>query len=148
LCELLEAPGLETDARFVTNDARVHHRAQLHDILDAHFARRSTADWIDMLSARDILCAPVTTYHEVIETTEYRESGIARTVAHPVAGRVRTHGFALGPSDAPAPDETPAPMTGQHTLEMLGFYGIDEDEVAALLNAGVIRASAAHVGTA
>jgi hypothetical protein len=39
-------------------------------------------------------------------------------------------------------------MTGQHTLEMLGFYGIDEDEVAALLNAGVIRASAAHVGTA
>jgi crotonobetainyl-CoA:carnitine CoA-transferase CaiB-like acyl-CoA transferase len=148
LCELLEAPGLETDARFVTNDARVHHRAQLHDILDAHFARRSTADWIDMMSARDILCAPVTTYHEVIETTEYRESGIARTVAHPVAGRVRTHGFALGPSDAPAPDETPAPMTGQHTLEMLGFYGIDEDEVAALLNAGVIRASAAHVGTA
>lgn len=47
LCELLDALGLETDARFATNDARVHHRAQLHDILGAHFAGRSTAEWID-----------------------------------------------------------------------------------------------------
>ncbi|MDR5827885.1 CoA transferase [Caballeronia sp. LP006] len=147
LCELLDAPGLEADARFATNDARVRHRAELHTILDAHFARRSTGEWIDLLSARDILCAPVTTYREVIETTEYRESCIARTVEHPVAGRMQSHGFALGPSDSAPPDETPAPTTGQHTLDMLGFYGIEEEEIAALLSAGVIRASAAHAGT-
>ncbi|MDR5817273.1 CoA transferase [Caballeronia sp. LZ033] len=147
LCELLDAPELEADARFAGNDARVRHRAELHEILAARFEKRTTAEWIRLLSARDILCAPVTTYREVMETVEYRQSGIARTVEHPVAGSIRTHGFALGPSDPPAGDETPAPMTGQHTLDMLGLYGFDEDAIAALLNAGVIRAAAAHAGT-
>ncbi|MDR5837576.1 CoA transferase [Caballeronia sp. LZ034LL] len=144
LCELLDAPELEADTRFASNDARVRHRAELHEILAARFAKRTTAEWIELLSARDILCAPVTTYREVMETVEYRQSGIARTVEHPVAGSIRTHGFALGPSDPPAGAETPAPVTGQHTLDMLGLYGFDEDAIATLLNAGVIRAAAAH----
>ncbi|MDR5761238.1 CoA transferase [Caballeronia sp. LZ035] len=147
LCELLDAPQLEADARFASNDARVRHRAELHEILAARFEQRTTAEWIELLSARDILCAPVTTYSEVMESVEYRQSGIARTVVHPVAGCIRTHGFALGPSDPPACDETPAPVTGQHTLDMLGLYGFDEETIAALLNAGVIRAAAAHAGT-
>jgi crotonobetainyl-CoA:carnitine CoA-transferase CaiB-like acyl-CoA transferase len=148
LCALLGALDLEGDPRFATNDDRVRHRAQLHPILAAHFNERTTAEWIEMLSASDILCAPVTNYGEVMETVEYRESGIARTVVHPEAGIVKTHGFALGPSDPPSHDEVPAPMTGQHTLEMLALYGFEEDEVAELLNVGVIRAIAAHAGTA
>lgn len=65
-------------------------------------------------------------------------SGLACTIEHPVAGKIRTHGFALGPSDYGS-EMTPAPLNGQHTIEMLALYGIAEEEIVGLLNQGVVR---------
>lgn len=139
LCEVLASPSLEADPRFATNDARVHHRATLHHILAARFVERTTAEWMERLGARDILCAPVATYRDVVESAEYAECGLAQTIDHPVAGPMRTHGFALGPSDHPVAQDMPAPLTGQHTLQILERYGFGEAEIAGLLDAGVIR---------
>lgn len=144
LCEVAEVPELERDSRFATNDDRVCNRHVLHELLAARFVERTTAEWIARLAPRDVICAPVAAYSDVTGTTEYRESGIARTVEHPTAGTLRTHGFALGPSDNPVKDERPAPLAGQHTVEMLKLYGIQDDEIADLLSAGVIRAGVAH----
>lgn len=140
LCDLMRMPGLEFDHRFATNDDRVRNRALLHEILAARFKECSTSEWMERLQKHDILCAPVATYSEVAKTAEYEESGLARTVNHPVAGVVRTHAFCLSPSDEPRDCGTAAPLTGQHTLAVLKQYGISEDEIAELLNSGVIRA--------
>jgi crotonobetainyl-CoA:carnitine CoA-transferase CaiB-like acyl-CoA transferase len=77
----------------------------------------------------------------VTESAEYAESGLACTLDHPVAGRIRANGFALGPSDC-AQDrlDRAAPLKGEHTLDVLARYGITDDEAAQLLNKGVIRA--------
>lgn len=139
LCDVLETRALEADPRFATNDDRVRHRATLYPILAARFRGRTTAQWMERLAARDILCAPVASYREVVETAEYAECGLAQTIDHPLAGRLRTHGFALGPSDNPTAPDLPAPLTGQHTLQTLQQYGFAESEIAGLLNAGVIR---------
>lgn len=145
LCEVLALPTLEADARFATNDARVRHRATLHHMLAARFVERKTADWMERLAARDILCTPIATYGDVVESAEYADCGLPQTIHHPVAGPVRTHGFALGPSDRPAAPDLPAPLTGQHTLQMLERYGFADSEIAGLLNAGVVRTGrAAH----
>jgi crotonobetainyl-CoA:carnitine CoA-transferase CaiB-like acyl-CoA transferase len=139
LCEVLAMPALRADPRFATNDDRVRHRATLHQILAARFAERTTAQWMERLAARDILCAPVASYRDVVETAEYAECGLAQTIDHPGAGSMRTHGFALGPSDSPSAPDLPAPLIGQHTLQMLQQYGFADSEIAGLLNAGVIR---------
>jgi crotonobetainyl-CoA:carnitine CoA-transferase CaiB-like acyl-CoA transferase len=139
LCEVMGAPALEADPRFTTNDDRVRHRAALHHLLAARFVERTTAEWLDRLAARDILCAPVATYGDVVESAEYAECGLAQTIEHPIAGPMRTHGFALGPSDRQGAPDLPAPLTGQHTLQVLEKYGFAESEIAELLNAGVIR---------
>lgn len=142
LCELMKMPWLESDPRFATNDLRVQNRRILHDILAARFTERRTSEWMAQLTGRDIICAPVASYSDVTQSDEYAESGLARTIDHPVAGRLTTHGFALGPSDGISKAETPAPLTGQHTSEVLKYFGIDDDEIAELLNSGVIRARA------
>ncbi|SAK74342.1 formyl-CoA transferase [Caballeronia hypogeia] len=147
LCEVLASPALEADPRFATNDDRVRHRAVLHHLLAARFVERTTAQWMERLAARDILCAPVATYSDVVESAEYAECGLAQTIDHPVAGTMRMHRFALGPSDRPAAPDLPAPLTGQHTLQMLGRYGFAESEIAGLLNAGVIRVGRAPTET-
>jgi len=141
LCEELDMRWLEMDPRFVTNDDRVRNRKALHQILASRLSECPTSTWMERLVSRDIICAPVSSYSDVIGSAEYAESGLACTSDHPAAGQIHTNGFALGPSDG-APDRTdsPAPLRGEHTIEVLARHGISRNEIAELLKNGVIRA--------
>jgi crotonobetainyl-CoA:carnitine CoA-transferase CaiB-like acyl-CoA transferase len=74
-----------------------------------------------------------------VNSAAYLNSGIDSTVDHPVAGRVRMPGFALGPSDRASTTDTAAPLAGQHSVEALTQYGLSNDDISILLNSGVIR---------
>ena len=50
LCEVLGAPELARDERFVTNGARVAHRGVLRDVLVARLGGRDAASWVAALS--------------------------------------------------------------------------------------------------
>jgi crotonobetainyl-CoA:carnitine CoA-transferase CaiB-like acyl-CoA transferase len=50
LCETIGDPELARDERFVTNGARVAHRATLRDVLVARLAVRDAAAWVAALS--------------------------------------------------------------------------------------------------
>lgn len=144
LCEVLGLPHLESDPRFATNPDRVRNRAALRHALGECFVARTTSEWLGLLTARDILCAPVSTYSEVVNSLEYRESGIDSSVDHPVAGKVRLPGFALARTDDPCAQDVAAPLVGQHSIQVLEEYGIANDEIAGLLGQGVIRTTAAQ----
>jgi crotonobetainyl-CoA:carnitine CoA-transferase CaiB-like acyl-CoA transferase len=51
LCEVLGAPELARDARFVTNTERVHNRERLRAELERLLSGRSAADWAGALTA-------------------------------------------------------------------------------------------------
>jgi crotonobetainyl-CoA:carnitine CoA-transferase CaiB-like acyl-CoA transferase len=51
LCDTVGRPELAADARFATNDARVAHRAELREALEAALAARPAGDWADALTA-------------------------------------------------------------------------------------------------
>ncbi|WP_236795051.1 CaiB/BaiF CoA-transferase family protein [Amycolatopsis sp. GM8] len=133
LCEALDAPDLPADPRFATNGDRVTNRPALREELSRLFARRTTKAWLEILAARDILCAPVAGYRDVVESEEYRASGVETT-----AGTVRMPGFVLGPSQPGAEPDRPAPLPGEHSAAVLAEYGLSEAEVARLLDHGVI----------
>ncbi|ODP32874.1 CaiB/BaiF CoA-transferase family protein [Pandoraea sp. ISTKB] len=143
LCEELDMSWLASDPRFSTNDERVRHRAALHELLASKFTGHTTADWMARLCARDIICAPVATYSDVMASEEYSQSGLASTMDHPIAGRIRTHRFALSAADdATGHVDLAAPINGEHTRQVLQSYGISDAEIAELLDIGAIRASA------
>jgi len=139
LCEVLGADDLEADVRFATNDDRVRNRDALHAALSRLFRDCTTSEWLVRLAPRDILCAPVSGYNDVVNSAAYRDSGIDSTVDHPVAGRVRMPSFALGPSERASTTDSAAPLAGQHSIEVLTQYGLSDDDIATLLNSGVIR---------
>ncbi|OZI25965.1 carnitine dehydratase [Bordetella genomosp. 9] len=133
LCALLDAPGLEQDPRFATNESRVAHRSDLRQALAARFLTRDTAQWQRLLLEADILCAPIARYGEVVASDEYAASGIDSMVTHPVAGVVRLPGFVPGPAHAnlgTARDRA-APLIGEHAAEILREIGYDEADIAA-----------------
>lgn len=140
LCDILMAPELEKDLRFATNDARVRNRKDLHRILAGYFVTKDSDDWLAALSARDIICAPVATYGEVMQSQEYAESGLVRTVSHPVAGVMKMHGFQLAPGAITDADKLmPAPLIGQHSLEVMRLYGVADQHARDLLERGIVH---------
>lgn len=50
LCAAIEAPQLAQDPRFITNAARVEHRAALREELERRLSRRPAADWAATLT--------------------------------------------------------------------------------------------------
>lgn len=147
LCELLNLPNLASDDRFSTNDGRVANRASLHRILSEEFCTRSTAEWLELLATRDIICAPVLAYDQVMASPEYASSDLSCEVEHPVAGRIRTHRFALGPMHGSEDLPMPAPIVGQHTSEALSLYGMTDDEIEKLIRCGAVLDASAKAAT-
>ena len=58
-CIAIGAPGLADDPAYASNQSRVRNRAALVERLSAVFRQRTTAEWIDLLEAADVPCAPV-----------------------------------------------------------------------------------------
>jgi len=61
LCEVLGAPGLATDPRFVRNADRTAHRAELRALLAERLATRTSAEWSALLTGAGIPCGPINT---------------------------------------------------------------------------------------
>jgi crotonobetainyl-CoA:carnitine CoA-transferase CaiB-like acyl-CoA transferase len=130
LCEAVGALGLTADRRFATNDDRVRNRSALREELARLLRSRTTGEWLALLSARDILCAPVNHYSDVVASELFRASGLDR------GGRAP--GFVLGPSQPVAPADTPPPFPAAHTAEVLAEYGISASEITTLIEGGVV----------
>ncbi|RAU48156.1 MULTISPECIES: CoA transferase [unclassified Pseudomonas] len=136
LCTLLEMPELAQDPRFVDNPSRVEHRAQLREFLEQRLVQRTSEDWLPLLEAQDILCAPVANYHELIDTDHYRQSGVQVELDHDQAGLLRMPGFAI--NSHPESPRKPPPAVGEHTAEILIALGYSEQQIDAFGAAGVI----------
>jgi crotonobetainyl-CoA:carnitine CoA-transferase CaiB-like acyl-CoA transferase len=59
LCKVLGEDSWPDDPRFATNPARVENAAVLYGMLERHFAGKTNAEWISLLDAAGIPCAPV-----------------------------------------------------------------------------------------
>jgi len=138
LCELIGQPGLAADAAFANLAARVKNRSRMVEILSAAFRGKTTGEWLPLLEERDILCAPIADYDEVTSTDQFAASGVAVEIDHPVAGRLKLPGFAIGDLDAQSRQRRPPPVLGQHSVEVLGEYGVPRDAIDRLVADGAV----------
>ena len=138
LCELIGQPGLATDPAFANIAARVKNRPRMVEILSVALRGKTTAQWMPLLEERDILCAPIADYDEVTSTDQFAASGVAVEIDHPVAGRLKLPGFAIGDLDAQSRQHRPPPGLGQHSVEVLGEYGVPRDAIDRLVADGAV----------
>ena len=133
LCELLGAPELARDPRFVTGRDRMNNLAVLIETLTPYFKRRTTAEWLADLERLGIPAGPVLSIREMHEHPQTVARDMAPAVEHPVAGRVQTLGLPVKFSATPGAILSPAPLFGEHTREVLTEAGFSEAEVEKLL---------------
>lgn len=136
LADAVGRSELVADPRFVTIEDRRRNAAELVATLDTSLRTRTTAEWVAILTAAGVPCAPVndvadamldphTEARGMIITTDHFNLGVVRQPASPVRA---------GP---PREDHRRAPMRGEDGEQILSeLLGYDEARRAALATAG------------
>jgi len=70
MCGVLGLAGLAADEAFATNAARVAHRPDLHERLEAVLTTATAAEWTDRLTAAQVPCGPINTVGEAVALAE------------------------------------------------------------------------------
>ena len=135
VAELIGVDGYD----HVTETQVMEGRDDIRRDLAKGFIRKTTQEWLDILLAEDIWCAPVQTFGEAERDPQIAENQMIVEWEHPTAGKVRTTGIPFRLTETPGGVFRPAPMLGQHTREILGdVAGYSTNDVEELLESGVV----------
>ena len=132
LCKLINRCDLLENELFASNLKRTQNVNELKVILDAEFKTKTIAEWMEALEAAGVPCAPINTVDKIIEDPQIKAREMIVELNHPVAGNMKVPGVPIKFSATPGSVDTPAPLLGQHTAEILKeMLGWDEEKTKA-----------------
>jgi crotonobetainyl-CoA:carnitine CoA-transferase CaiB-like acyl-CoA transferase len=132
-------PELKADPRFATPVARTDNAAAYFEVRVAGLRQRTTAEWLEVLSALDVPAARYNTIEDLLADPHLDDAGFWQSEDHPTEGRLRRARVATRFGGGMRERTLPAPRLGQHTREVLAEAGFSETEVERLLESGAAR---------
>jgi crotonobetainyl-CoA:carnitine CoA-transferase CaiB-like acyl-CoA transferase len=112
LAVVLGHPEWPDDPRFHTNGDRVGNRAALEDLMNAALADRATEEWIPLLEAAGVPCAPIQSVGQVVGHPQTHALDILRRSAD---GKLGFIGLPLSFEGQRPGRNEPVPDLGAHT---------------------------------
>ncbi|MFQ6077229.1 MAG: CaiB/BaiF CoA transferase family protein, partial [Candidatus Bathyarchaeia archaeon] len=139
LCRGMDLKDLADDPRFVTTEKRVENRGELIPLLAKEFKKRTRDEWLERLRDVGFPCGPVYTVDEIFSDPHVLHRGMLVEMDHPEAGRIKQIGPALKFSETPCVVDSPPPVRGEHTEEVLKtLAGYSDEGIEGLRRAGAI----------
>lgn len=139
LCEVLEAPHLIADERFLTVPLRARNRAPLNAALAERTRTRTTAEWIARMNREGVPCGPILSMNEAFADPQVEHLQMRRPVMHPTLGTISVVGQPVILSRTALGELGPAPESGEHNHDVYGaLLGLDPARIEALAAQGVI----------
>jgi crotonobetainyl-CoA:carnitine CoA-transferase CaiB-like acyl-CoA transferase len=132
LCEALGTEPLLEDPRFKTAPDRSKNRKALAPELEQAFAKRTSAEWVELLNAKGVPSGPILDVKQMYENEQVKHLGMAVPVKHPALGEVMVQAPPVTLSRTPGSVRAHAPDTGEHTDEVLGELAFSAEQIAAL----------------
>lgn len=133
-------PGAATDPRFSTLAARKQNEDDLEALINSWTKPMRAEEACAALQGVGVPAGVVQNAQDLLDRDEHiRARGYYQYVEHPEAGREAHDGPAFVLSETPGYVSGPAPLLGEHTMEVCErIIGLTMDEVADLLAEGVL----------
>jgi crotonobetainyl-CoA:carnitine CoA-transferase CaiB-like acyl-CoA transferase len=138
-CQVLGAPELATDPKFLKNNDRVKHGKEIMAIYTGLFLKKPVAYWLDELEKAGVPSGPINDFAQVFADPHVRSRGMEIKVDHPFEHALSLIRNPLTFSGTPVQDYRAPPMLGEHTREILtSKLGYDEGKLDTLKKQGII----------
>jgi crotonobetainyl-CoA:carnitine CoA-transferase CaiB-like acyl-CoA transferase len=132
-CEVTGLQHMRDDPRYRTNADRVRHRDEVLAQVRAVIRARPAQEWIELLLAEGIPCAPINNFADILGHPHTQASGLVAQYESPAHGPlkavlhpVKFDGQRMAPGSAP-------PRHGEHTLEVLRDLGFSAEEIERMI---------------
>lgn len=140
LCHSIGLPHLPQDPRFRRNADRVAHRAEIVELLSAHFLGRTADEWVASIHASKVPVGAINNIAQSLEEPQVIARGLMVKIPHPKNPDFAMVCSPIKMSGTPVEYVRPAPMLGQHTDEVLGErLGLSAEQLGQLKAVGVIE---------
>jgi CoA:oxalate CoA-transferase len=134
LCRAIDHTEWTSDPRFLTNVLRLEHRAELDELLQQIFRKRSSAEWKVVATTHDVPISPIQDTEQVLDDPQVVALGQLESLELPEDGkrRVAVPRAPLHFSKAPKLRLGFAPTLGEHGREILKEAGYTDAEADVL----------------
>jgi crotonobetainyl-CoA:carnitine CoA-transferase CaiB-like acyl-CoA transferase len=126
-----------TDPRLATMTARTEHSEELSEFVKTEIAKKTTAEWQQLLEAVDVPVFPMHSFETLLDDPHLRDIGFFTEVEHPSLGTIRETAVPSEWHGTPPSNYQAPPLLGQHSVEILSEAGFSEIEIKSLLTAGI-----------
>ncbi|MYF30613.1 MAG: CoA transferase, partial [Gammaproteobacteria bacterium] len=140
LCHAVGHPEWLDDERFKTPAGRDRHANKRLELTQEALLEKTADEWLEVLEAAGVPCAPVLTRAEMVRHAQVDASGIVIETDHPHAGRLRQARNAARFAVTVPEIRHGAPHLGEHTMDILAELGYEKDRRQALLVNGIVSA--------
>jgi crotonobetainyl-CoA:carnitine CoA-transferase CaiB-like acyl-CoA transferase len=139
--QLPELGRLIGEDSFLELNAEEHgwsHRDELYRATQARLETETTEHWLRVFEGTGVWAGPVYGYADLVNDPQIAHNGTFVEYDHPTEGRVKTPGFPYKFSATPPQVYRGAPLTGEHTKEVLRESGVPEERIDELIAARAI----------
>lgn len=137
-CDVVGAPELADDPRFVDNLARIDNQDELYPRLRAIFRTRTSAEWEDKLLAAGIPAGPILLLDELFKNPQVVAREMVFEYDHPTGGPVKALNLPFRMSGSPVRMNCVPPDLGEHTDDILKSLGSSPEDIRRMRESGVV----------
>lgn len=137
-CRAVGREDLEHDPRFESFVARLENYADLFQIIEREFGKKTLKEWQVHLNESGLPWSPIASLPEVVDDEQAKTNDFFVGYDHPTHGPLRLVANPIQLSGVQVAIRRPAPELGQHTEEVLLEHGYEWDDIARLKEQGVI----------
>ena len=122
VCAAVGMDELASDARFLTQADRAKNQTILVNILAPVFKSRSAADWLEEMDGRNVPCAPINDFAEILRDPHVQHMGLVKPLDLPNGAKTNSVAFPIAITGVDTGRMQPPPALGAHNDEIIADW--------------------------